>query len=86
MRTALSVLVVVAVAIALFYISRFWPFDLWTRQSWLAQIGLRPQGALLQSWLRGTSFAQFELLIWVAASFLILSWTEKLVQFICKPN
>lgn len=82
MKTALAVVLVLCVTVALFYVSRFWPFDLWSRQSWLAQIGLRPQGGMLQVWLRGTNFSQFELLIWGAASFLILSWTEKLVHVI----
>jgi len=82
MRTACAVVLVLCVAVVLFYLSRFWPFDLWTRQSWLAQVGLRPQGGLLQLWLRGTGFAQFELIIWGVASFLILSITEKLVQLI----
>lgn len=81
MKTALATVIVVCIAVALFYISRFWPFDLWTRQSWLAQLGLRPQGGLLQVWLRGTPFAQFELIIWAVASFVVLSWTEKLVQW-----
>ena len=39
---------------------------------------------MVQIWLRGTPFAQFDLIIWAVASFLVLSWTEKLVQFI-KP-
>lgn len=79
MRAAATIIIVVCVTVILFYVSRFWPFDFWARQSWLAQIGLRPQGGLLQVWLRGTPFAPFELIIWGATSFLILSWTEKLV-------
>lgn len=86
MRRVLSIILVVCVALGLLYISRFWPFELWSRQSWLGQAGWRPQGGMLMQWLRGTQFAQFELLIWVVGSFIALSLTEKLAQAIRGPT
>ena len=82
MRRLLVILIVLAVAAVLLYLSRFWPFELWGRRSPLGELGLRPGGNMVQIWLRGTPFAQFDLIIWAVASFLVLSWTEKLVQFI----
>ena len=82
MRQILSIVVVICVAVVLLYLSRFWPVELWSRQSWLGQLGLRPAGGLLAQWLRGTPFAQFELLIWVTGGFLVLSWTEKFVHWV----
>lgn len=86
MRRLVAVGLVVCVAAGLLYISRFWPFELWARQGWLDQAGWRPQGGMLLHWLRGTQFAQFELLIWVTGSFVALSVTEKLAQHIRGHN
>ncbi|MEM7074443.1 MAG: hypothetical protein AAGA28_05150 [Pseudomonadota bacterium] len=82
MRRAFRIVLVLIVALGLFYISRFWPFELWSRQSVLGQWGLRPRGGLLQFWLRGTPFAQFELIVWAVLAFVSLSLTEKLVGWI----
>lgn len=54
----------------LFYVSRFWEFRLWGRDE---LYGLRPQGAYVGQWLRGTDFAPFELLIWAIGVFAVLS-------------
>lgn len=70
--------VIIIIAAALFYISRFWPFELWARRGALAEYGLRPQGGLLQVWLRGTAFSPFELVIWALLSFGILTLVEKI--------
>lgn len=80
MRRLVSALLVVCVATGLLYVSRFWPYPLWTGQSWLGQAGWPPRGGLLMQWLRGTQFVQFELLIWVLGSFFVLSLTEKLAH------
>ncbi len=66
------------VGVALLYISRFWVFNLWSRDGLLGIPSLRPQGGLLAMWLRGTMFAPFELLIWFCGVFLSLTWLEKL--------
>ncbi len=75
-------LLMVAVAIALLYISRFWTVRLWDRGD---LFGLRPQGGYLAQWLRGTRFAPFELLIWVTGSFLILTWLQRLTDYLSSP-
>jgi hypothetical protein len=82
LRRLLALVLVLVVATGLFYVSRFWPFELWTRQSWLGQMGWRPRGGMLMQWLRGTPFVQFELLLWGVGSFLLLSLTERLAQAI----
>lgn len=66
------------VALVLFYISRFWPFQLWSREGLFGIGELRPTGGLLARWLRGTDFAAFELIIWIVAVFLILTLLQKL--------
>ncbi|WP_371224852.1 hypothetical protein [Roseovarius sp. 2305UL8-3] len=82
MRRALSILIVLCVATVLLYLSRFWPLELWGRRSALGELGLRPGGGMVQFWLRGTPLAQFDLIIWVVGSFITLSLTEKLVQWL----
>ena len=80
-RKTLRVALVVFVAAALLYISRFWPVELWGRQSWLNQIlGLRPGGDMLVRWLRPIGLAEFTLLIWAGIAFLALSLTEAVCQ------
>ena len=68
----------IIVAIVLLYISRFWPFDLW---SWKGLFGIKslpPGGNLVARWLRGTPLSQLDLLIWISAVFMVLTWLEKL--------
>ncbi len=57
MRRALSILIVICVAIILLYVSRFWPVELWGRRGPLGELGLRPGGGMVQFWLRGTPLA-----------------------------
>ena len=74
----LKILLVFIAALALLYISRFWPLELWARNGAMAELGLRPQGGLLQVWLSGTNLAAFELVIWAFIVFITLSFLEKI--------
>ena len=67
-----------ALAAIFYYLSRFWDFRLWGREGLFGFEDLRPQGGLLARWLRGTDFAPFELMIWVAGIFLALTLLQKL--------
>lgn len=78
MKRALLLLIVALVALTLFYISRFWTLNLWSRDGLFGLSELRPQGGLLAQWLRGTPFAPFELLIWAIAVFISLTWLQRL--------
>lgn len=78
-RRIVILAIVAIVALVLFYLSRFWVFDWWSRDGLFGIRDLRPQGGLLARWLRGTPFAPFELLIWACAGFMILTWLENLV-------
>ena len=78
MRRLVSLLVILGVALVLFYISRFWDFRLWGREGLFGIEMLRPQGGLLAVWLRGTPLAPYELLIWTVGSFLILTGLQLL--------
>ena len=66
-----------ASGIILLYISRFWSFNLWSRDGLFGIKELPPTGGLLGRWLRGTDFAPFELLIWVAMVFLALTYLQR---------
>ena len=65
------------VGVILLYLSAFWPFDLWGREGLFGIEALRPGGDLLSRWLRGTMLAPFDVLIWVVAVFLSLTWTQR---------
>ncbi len=67
------IVVVAALSITAFYLSRFWIFRWWGRDGFLGLDWARPQGGLISVWLRGTEFSQFELLIWVLGIFAVLS-------------
>lgn len=69
----LGLAIVTVVGAALYYGSRFWDFRLWERPGLFGSEALPPQGRVVRTWLRGTDFAVFELLIWVIAVFLILT-------------
>lgn len=73
------------VAVALFYVSRFWYLRLWPRDGLLGIDALRPQGGLVGQWLRGTDFAPFELLIWAVGAFLFLTVLQKLYDLLNPP-
>lgn len=67
------------------YLSRFWIFAWWGRDGLFGLPSLVPQGGLIGRWLRGTDAAPFELLIWVLGAFLILTWIQKLYDWL-GPN
>ncbi|MEP3055538.1 hypothetical protein [Ascidiaceihabitans sp.] len=77
-RRLVALSVVACLAIALFYVSRFWFLELWGRPGLFGFAELPARGGLLAGWLRGTMFAPFELLIWGCGVFLVLTWAEKL--------
>lgn len=66
------------VGVIMLYLSRFWIWSLWPRDGLLGVSELRPQGGLLATWLRGTDFAPFELLIWAIGVFLVLTFLQKI--------
>ena len=77
-RRFIWTLIAAAVGVSRLYISRFWVFQLWGREGLFGIEALRPQGGLLARWLRGTDFAELELVIWAVGSFLILTLLQKL--------
>jgi len=84
-RRVLSLCLVGFVTAALYYISRFWNFNLWTREGLFGLSELPPRGGLLARWLQGTYFAPFELLIWVICAFLVLSALQKVFDWLTPP-
>ncbi len=78
MRKALFLILTALLALALFYVSRFWFLSLWPRGGLFGVEALPPQGGLAARWLRGTEAAPFELLLWAVGCFLVLTWAQKL--------
>lgn len=78
-RRGVSLALVLLTGTALFYISRFWDFRLWGREGLFGIEALRPQGGLLAVWLRGTPLAPYELLVWGALCFAVLTLLERLL-------
>lgn len=76
----------IIVMVPMFYLSRFWVFKFWGRDGLFGIKDIRPQGGLLEVWLRGTPLAPFELLIWLGAVFLILTWLEKAYGVLTKAK
>lgn len=85
-RRIAFLVVVAAVTAVFYYLSRFWDFRLWGREGLLGLEELRPQGGLLARWLSGTDFAPFELLIWVIAVFILLTWLQKLFDLLTRKD
>lgn len=73
MARIIGLIVAILLAIIFLYISRFWIFDLWGREGLFGIEYLRPGGDLLRRELRGTFFAPYDLLVWVAGGFVVLS-------------
>lgn len=72
-------------ALVFFYLSRFWTLRLWDRDGLFGLSELRPQGNLVALWLRGTDFAPFALLIWAVGVFILLTWLQKLYDYLNTP-
>ena len=86
MRHIISLSIVAFISLILFYASRFWIFSWWDRPGLFELKQLPPQGGVLQRWLRGTDFSPYELIIWVIACFLILTFLEKIFDKFKKPD
>ncbi len=82
MRRIFLLLIILVVAIVMFYVSRFWCFNLWSRSGLFGFETLRPTGGLLARGLRGTQFAPFELLIWTTGVFLILTYLQRFIDYV----
>lgn len=85
MKRVLLLLSVTLVGIVFLYLSRFWFLDLWPRGGLFGLEALRPGGGLLGRWLRGTPFAPFELLIWATGVFLILTYLQRVIDYLARP-
>jgi hypothetical protein len=85
MKRIVWLIVMALVAAILFYLSRFWGLMLWTRGGLFGVAELRPQGGLVDQWLRGTNLAPFELLIWAIGAFLVLTVLQKLYDRLNPP-
>ena len=85
MKRLIWMMIAIAVAAILYYLSRFWTLSLWPRSGLFGIEELRPQGSLVGQWVRGTDFAPFELLIWAIGAFLILTLLQKLYDLLNPP-
>ena len=65
-----------ALALVLLYLSAWWPFEWWGRDGLFGIEILRPQGDLVEHWLRGTALARFDELIWLGGGMLLLSLVQ----------
>lgn len=77
------------VAAILFYLSRYWFLDLWSREGLFGIEWLSPRGGLVRDWLRAIDFGDvlkgrdlipFELLIWAIGGFLLLTAIQSIVN------
>ena len=85
-RRIVWLLLIALVAVALYYVSRFWPFRLWGREGLFGLEALRPQGGLVAVWLRGTPLAAYELLVWAVGSVLLLSGLQWVYDLVTPKN
>ena len=72
--------------LVLVYLSQFWDRRLWSSDGLFGIAWLRPQGDLVSSWLGGTSFAPFALVVWGVLVFLVLTWVERLFGFLFRSK
>lgn len=86
MKHVFWLIFVAFVTAILFYLSRFWIFSLWPRSGLFGFEALRPQGDLVDRWLRGTDLAPFDLLIWAVGAFLVLTVLQKLYDLLNSPS
>lgn len=78
MKRLISLIIVAFTGFVLFYVSRFWAFNLWDRPGLFGWKELTPKGGLVARWVRGTELAPFELLIWAIGAFLVLTVLQKM--------
>lgn len=86
MSRVIGLILAILLAVIFLYISRFWIFDLWGREGLFGIEYLRPGGDLLRRELRGTPLAPYDLLVWVAGGFLVLTMLEKLWSKVTSPG
>lgn len=60
------------------YLSRFWVFGWWGRDGLLGVEALRPGGDLWRGWMGDLGLGAFDIVLWAAAAFAVLTLAEKL--------
>lgn len=80
MGRVFGILLAIALAAILLYVSRYWLFDLWGREGLFGLQSLRPNGDLLRSWLGGTIWRPFDIVIWGIGAFLFLSAAQAIID------
>ena len=80
MRKSIHLILMCFIALSMFYLSRFWIYNWWSNQGLFDISWLKPGGGLLGRWLAGTPLQTFELLIWGAGVFFLLTMLEKTLQ------
>ena len=76
MRGLLGAFLFLILAIALAYISRFWPLRLWGPEPLLG--ALPPGGDLWRSWMRMIGLGAYDLILWGVFAFALLTGAERL--------
>ena len=76
---AVGITLAAALAVIIAYASRFWPWPgFWSAEGAFGVPWLHPNGEWVRRFLRGTMFARFDVLVWGALAFLLLSLAETL--------
>ena len=86
MKRIFWLIVATALTAIFYYLSRFWSHRFWDRDGLLGFKELRPQGGLVDVWLRGTQFQPFELIIWAIGIFILLTWVQKLYDLFSRSE
>lgn len=60
------------------YLSPWWPFQFWSNQHWLADMGLHPRGNMITRWARQLGVGPFAILIWAAVSLVLLEVAQRI--------
>ncbi len=77
-----GVVIAILLAAILLYVSRYWLFDLWSREGLFGVEYLRPNGDLMRSWLGGTIWQPFDIVIWGIFAFLFLSTVQAIADLV----
>ena len=75
-----GVALAILLAAILLYVSRYWLFDLWSREGLFGVEYLRPNGDLMRAWLGGTIWQPFDIVIWAIFAFLLLSIVQAIAD------